>query len=214
MGETTVPAALPVRPAVFDTVLRPRRSLVRSTALSIAFSAVPLAVALVWVSFPFRTWAVFAGIVVAMAAAVGVVFVRLHTAFIGIDDDSLTIRGVLTAHRRIPRDRVHSLVLATTFGSSADRTVRELVAFDRTGTHLFRLRADVWGDDGLDRIVDALGVQVVEEPRPVSARTFAKRYPTSRAWYEQRSAFLLVGGLVVLVVGGLLAVEFAGLDAR
>jgi hypothetical protein len=214
MGETTAPAALPVRPAVFDTVLRPRRSLVRSTALSIAFSAVPLAVALVWVSFPFRTWAVFAGIVVAMAAAVGVVFVRLHTAFIGIDDDRLTIRGVLTAHRRIPRDRVHSLVLATTFGSSADRTVRELVAFDRTGTHLFRLRADVWGDDGLDRIVDALGVQVVEEPRPVSARTFAKRYPTSRAWYEQRSAFLLVGGLVVLVVGGLLAVEFAGLDAR
>ena len=74
MGETTVPAAVPVRLSVFDTVLRPRRSLVRSTALSIAFSAVPLAVALVWVSFPFRTWAVFAGIVVAMAAAVGVVF--------------------------------------------------------------------------------------------------------------------------------------------
>lgn len=125
MGDTTVPAAVPVRPAVFDTVLRPRRSLVRSTALSIAFSAVPLAVALVWVSFPFRTWAVFAGAVVAMAAAVGIVFVRLHTAFIGIDDAGLTIRGVLTAHRRIPRDRVHSLVLATTFGSSVDRTVRE-----------------------------------------------------------------------------------------
>ncbi|MCS6566050.1 MULTISPECIES: hypothetical protein [Curtobacterium] len=213
MGETTVPAAVPVRLSVFDTVLRPRRSLVRSTALSIAFSAVPLAVALVWVSFPFRTWAVFAGIVVAMAAAVGVVFVRLHTAFIGIDDDGVTIRGVLTAHRRIPRDRVHSLVLATTFGSSVDRTVRELVAFDRIGTHLFRLRADVWGDDGLDRVVDALGVQVVEDARPVSVRTFAKRYPTSRAWYEQRAAFLLVGGLVVLVVGGLLAVEFAGLDA-
>lgn len=214
MGETTVPAAVPVRLSVFDTVLRPRRSLVRSTALSIAFSAVPLAVALVWVSFPFRTWAVFAGIVVAMAAAVGVVFVRLHTAFIGIDDDDVTIRGVLTAHRRIPRDRVHSLVLATTFASSVDRTVRELVAFDRIGTHLFRLRADVWGDDGLDRVVDALGVQVVEDARPVSVRTFAKRYPTSRAWYEQRAAFLLVGGLVVLVVGGLLAVEFAGLDAR
>ncbi|MBT1546834.1 hypothetical protein [Curtobacterium aurantiacum] len=214
MGDTTVPAVAPVPAVVFDTVLRPRRSLVRSTALSIAFSAVPLAVALVWVSFPFRTWAVFAAVVVAMAAVVGVVFVRLHTAFIGIDGDGLTIRGVLTGRRRIARDRVHSLVLATTFGSSVDRTVRELVAFDRTGTHLFRLRADVWGDDGLDRVVDALGVQVVEESRPVSARTFAKRYPTSRAWYEQRSAYLLIGGLTALVVGGLLAVEFAGLSAR
>ncbi|MBT1679167.1 hypothetical protein [Curtobacterium aurantiacum] len=214
MGDTTVPAVAPVPAVVFDTVLRPRRSLVRSTALSIAFSAVPLAVALVWVSFPFRTWAVFAAVVVAMAAVVGVVFVRLHTAFIGIDGDGLTVRGVLTGRRRIARDRVHSLVLATTFGSSVDRTVRELVAFDRTGTHLFRLRADVWGDDGLDRVVDALGVQVVEESRPVSARTFAKRYPTSRAWYEQRSAYLLIGGLTALVVGGLLAVEFAGLSAR
>jgi hypothetical protein len=211
MGDLTVPATPHVRAGVFDVVLRPRRSLVRSTALSIVFSAVPLAVALVWVSFPFRTWAVVAGLVVAMAVAVGVVFARLRSAYIGIDDDGVTVRGVVTPHRRIPRDRVHRLAVATTYGSSVDRTVRELVAFDVAGAHLFRIRADVWGDDGLERVVEALGVQVAEEPRPVTARAFAKRYPSSRAWYELRSAYLVVGGLAAVVVGGLLALEFTGL---
>ncbi|WIE71047.1 hypothetical protein [Curtobacterium sp. MCJR17_020] len=214
MGEMTVPATPHLRATVYDVVLRPRRSLVRSTALSIVFSAVPLAVALVWVSFPFRTWAMVATVVVALAVLVGVVFVRLSTAYIGIDPDGLTIRGVVTAHRRIPRDRVHSLVLATTYGSSVDRTMRELVAFDATGAHLFRIRADVWGDDGLAQVVDALGVQVTEEARPVSARVFAKRYPSSRAWYEQRPAYLFVGGVAALVVLGLLVVEFTGLLGR
>ncbi|ROP64215.1 hypothetical protein [Curtobacterium sp. PhB115] len=211
MGDLTVPAAPHLRADVFDVVLRPRRSLVRSTALSIVFSAVPLAVALVWVSFPLRIWAVVATVVVVLAVAVGVTFVRLSTAYIGIDHDGITIRGVVTAHRRIPRARVHSLVLATTFGSSVDRTMRELVAFDETGAHLFRIRADVWGDDGLERVVDALGVQVSDDPRPVSARAFARRYPASRAWYEQRFAYLAVGGFAVVLVAALLLVEVTGL---
>ncbi|MBF4613699.1 hypothetical protein [Curtobacterium sp. VKM Ac-1376] len=211
MGDMAVPTTPHVRAGVFEVVLRPRRSLVRSTALSIVFSAVPLAVALVWVSFPFRTWAVVAGLVVAIAVAVGVVFARLRSAYIGIDDDEVTVRGVATPHRRVPRDRVHSLALVTTYGSSVDRTVRELVAFDATGAHLFRIRADVWGDDGLEQVVEVLGVQVTEEPRPVTARTFAKRYPSSRAWYELGSAYLIVGGLAAVVVGGLLVVEFTGL---
>lgn len=211
MGETTVPAAPHVRAAVYDVVLRPRRSLVRSTALSIVFSAVPLAVAMVWVSFPLRTWALVATVVVALAALVGVVFVRLRTAYIGIDADGVTVRGVVTPHRRIPRDRVHSLVLATTYGSSVDRTMRELVAFDATGGHLFRIRADVWSEQGLAQVVEALGVQVTEENRPVSVRSFAKRYPSSRAWYEQRSAYLVVGGVAALIVIAILVVEFTGL---
>ncbi|QQD75326.1 hypothetical protein I8920_10770 [Curtobacterium sp. YC1] len=214
MGDRSAPATPAARAPEYDTVLRPRRSLVRSTALSVVFSAVPLAVALLWVSFPFRTWVLVAGAVVAIAAALGVVFVRLQTAFIGIDEHGITVRSVLTRRRRFPRDHVHSLVLATTYGSSVDRAVRELVAFDATGAHLFRVRADVWGDDGIDRVADALGAQITEEPRPVSARAFVKRYPSSRAWYERRVAVVLAAGLVVVVVGGVLAVELAGLLGR
>ncbi|MBT2502933.1 hypothetical protein [Curtobacterium sp. ISL-83] len=211
MGDTTAAAATRPRTDVFDVLIRPRRSLVRSTALSIVFSAVPLAVALLWVSFPFRLWALVAAVVLALAVVVGIAFVRLGTAYIGIDSRGVVIHGVVTTNQRVPRERVHHLVLATTFGHSADRTTRELVAFDADGAHLFRMRADVWGDAGIDRVAEALGVQVTEEPRPIAWRVFAKRYPTSRAWYEYTSAFLVVGSVAVLVVVGLLAVETAGL---
>lgn len=207
MGDLTAQATTRLGTTGYDVVLRPRRSLVRSTGLSIAFSAVPLAVALVWVSLPMQLWTLVAGVVIALAVVAAVVCVRLGTAYIGVDPDSVVIRGVVTPNRRIARDRVHSLVLATVHGSSVDRSSRELVAFDADGEHLFRLRADVWGDDGLDRVVEALGVQVTEEPRPVSARDFARRYPTSRAWYEQRGTYLVVGSLAAVVVGGLLLLE-------
>ncbi|ROS76267.1 hypothetical protein EDF24_1852 [Curtobacterium sp. PhB130] len=164
----------------YDVVLRPRAALVRSTALSIVFSAVPLAVALVWMSFPLRLWALVASVVVVIAIVVGVVFVRLRSAFVGLGPDGVTVRGVVAARRTFSREQVSSIVLATTFGSSVDRTARELVAFDADEHVLFRMRGDVWGDQGLDRVVDALGVQVTEITRPMPARDFARRYLPGR----------------------------------
>jgi len=211
VGDLTAPTAARPRANAYDVVLRPRRSLVRSTILSVVFSAVPLAVALVWVSLPLRLWTFVATVVIVTAVVVGIVFARLATAFIGIDAAGVTVRGVVTQNRRIARDRVHSLVLATTYGSTVERTTRELVAFDAAGSHLFRLRADVWGDNGIDEVVEALGVQVTDEPRPVSLRDFVRRYPASRAWYEQRAAYVTVGALAVVAVAGLLVVETAGI---
>ncbi|MEK6311757.1 MULTISPECIES: hypothetical protein [Curtobacterium] len=214
MGDMTAQAAaLPPRARTYDLVVRPRSALVRSTALSIAFSAVPLAVALVWVSFPFRLWALMASIVVLLAVLVGTAVVRLGTAYVGVDATTVDVRGVLSATRRIPRDDVDRVLLVETYGASVERSVRELVAFAADGTHLFRLRGDLWGDDGLDRVVDELGVTVTEEPRPLSAREFGRRWPSSRAWYERSRAFLVAGLLAVLVIGGLLVVETAGLLA-
>lgn|GEM_PF-1538623 len=207
MGDLTAQATTHLRTTAYDLVLRPRRSLVRSTILSAVFSAVPLAVALVWVSLPLRLWTFVASVVIALAVLVGVVFVRLATAFIGVDGAGITVRGVVTPSRRIPRDRVHRVLLATTHGSSVERTSRELVAFDADGDHLFRLRSDVWGDDGLDRVVESLDVQVTEEPRPMPAREFARRWPSSRSWYERRGTHLVVGALAVVAVGGVLAIE-------
>jgi len=164
----------------YDVVLRPRAALVRSTALSIVFSAVPLAVALIWMSFPLRLWALVASVVVVIGIVVGLVFVRLRSAFVGIGPDGVTVRGVVAARRTFSREQVSSIVLATTFGSSVDRTARELVAFDADEQVLFRMRGDVWGDQGLDQVVDALGVQVTEITRPMPARDFARRYLPSR----------------------------------
>lgn len=211
VGDLTAAAALRLRAREYDVVIRPRRSLVRSTALSIVFSAVPLAVALVWMSLPLRLWALVVTVVLLTAVVVGVTFVRLGTAFIGIDAQDITIHGVVTANRRIPRDRVHRLVVVTTYGSSVERTTRGIAAFDADGEHLFRLRADVWDDADIERVVDALGVQVTEEPRPMPAREFAKRYPSSRAWYEQRGAHIAIGALATVAAAGLVAVETTGL---
>lgn len=180
MGEATVPATAMEDPATYDVVVRPRATLVRSTALSIVFSAVPLAVALVWMSFPLRLWAVVATLVVVIGGLVGLLFVRLRSAFVGLGPDRVTVRGVLTPRWTVARETVAGLVLATTFGSSVDRTTRELVALDADGTRLFRMRADVWDDDGLEQIVDGLGVQVTELGRPLSSREFARRYPAVR----------------------------------
>ena len=205
MGDVTVPVTTRSGAVPFDLVVRPRRSLVRSTLLSVVFSAVPLAVALVWVSVPLRLWTLLASIVVVLAVVIGIVFVRLGTAYVGVDALGVTLRGVLAPNRRVTRDRIAKLVLATTYCSAVDRSSRELVALDERGRHAFRMRADVWGDAGLDQVVEALGVQVSEDPRPVSARAFAKQHPTSRSWYEQRGTYLVVGivaavALTVLVL--------------
>lgn len=211
MGDMTAQAAVRPRVRTYDLVVRPRSALVRSTALSIAFSAVPLAVALVWVSFPFRLWALMAAIVVLLAVVVGAAVVRLGTAYVGVDATTVDVRGVLSASRRVPRDSVDRILLVETHGASVERSVRELVAFSADGSHLFRLRGDVWGDAGLDRVVDELGVTVTQEPKPLSSREFARRWPSSRAWYERSGALIVVGLLAALVVGGLLVVETAGL---
>jgi hypothetical protein len=210
VGETMA-RATPAVDAVFDVVVRPRAALVRSTLLSIVFSAVPLAVALVWVSFPVRLWAVLATIVVLLAAFVGVVFVRLRTAFVGVDQRGIELRGVLSPTRRIARDTVDRLVLATTFGASPDRTSRDLVALDVSGVPLFRMRSVVWDEHGIEAVVDALGVQVSEADRPMSVREFMREYPASRAWYERPRGYLLVSGVTAALVVGVLAVETLGL---
>lgn len=207
MGDLMAPAAARPRAVAYDLVLRPRRSLMRSTILSVVFSAVPIAVALVWVSLPLRFWTIVASVVLALAVLVGIVFIRLGTAFVGLDPVAITVRGVLTPNRRVDRDRVHSLVLATTYATAVERTTRELIALDDAGVHLFRLRADTWGDSGLDRVVDALGVQVRDETRPMSLRAFVRRYPASRSWYEQRASYVLAGGLVVVGIAAVLVLQ-------
>lgn len=179
MGETTAPATARTA-TTYDVVLRPRAAIVRSTVLSIVFSAVPLAVALVWVSFPLQLWALVASVVVVIAVVVGIVFVRLRAAFVGVGTTGLTVRGIVTSTRTFPPGELTSIVLATTFGSSVDRTTRELVALGADGRRLLRMRADVWGDAALDQVVDALGVQVTELRRPMPARDFARRYLPGR----------------------------------
>lgn len=212
MGDMTAQAAIRPRPQTWDLVVRPRTALVRSTVLSIVFSAVPLAVALVWVSFPFRLWALMATVVAVLAVVVGAVAVRIGTAYVGVDATSVAVHGVLSRTKQLDRACVDRVVLVER--AALDHSVRELLAFAEDGTYLFRMRSDVWGRSGQDRVVEELGTTVLQEPRALSAREIAERWPTSRAWFERRGPVIGVGLAAVVLVGALLAVETAGLLAR
>lgn len=209
MGETTA-RARPV-PAGYDLVARPRTTLLRSTALSIAFSAAPLAVALMWVSLPPRLWAVVAFVVVVLALATTTVLVRLGTAFVGIGPQRFDLRRVVSPNVALDRSDVDRIVLATTHGGSVDRTTRELVALSASETVLFRMRSDLWDESTITRVANTFGVQITDIAKPMPIREFARRFPTGRAWYEGRRGLVAVGSIAGLFVVGVLVAETSGL---
>ena len=201
MGDTTARATV-LAMHEYDTVVRPRTSLVRSTALSLLFSVVPVGVAMAWMSVGPRAWAVLVVVVLVLALAVATAAVRLRAAFVGVESGVVTVRGVLSGERSFARAHVVEVVVATTHCMSVDRTRRELVALDEGGAPLFRVRGDVWGEGGLDRVVAALDLPTSEMTKPMSMREFVRRWPGSRAWYEQpRGWAALAAGAGLAVLG-------------
>ncbi|WP_146243236.1 hypothetical protein [Curtobacterium sp. MCBD17_021] len=213
MGDMTA-RATPLDTRTAEELVRPRASLVRSTGLSIVFSALPIAVAVVWSAVPTGLWLVVAAVVLVLTAAVLVAYLRLRSSYIAVHPDRVTIRGVLSGTHTFARSRVHELVLVTRHGVSADRTSRDVVALDTAGEAMFRIRGDVWGEAGVDRLVDRLDVRTSRVAKAMSAREFQRRWPRLRAWYEQPVAMVLVGGAAVLTVGGLLVAETVGLARK
>lgn len=211
MGETTA-RVQPIL-AGYDLVVRPRTNLLRSTALSIVFSAVPLAVALMWVSLPVRLWAVVASVVVVLALATTVVLVRLGTAYVGVGPMRFELRRVVSTNVALDRADVDRIVLATTYGGSVDRTTRELLALSASETVLFRMRSDLWDESAIARVANAFEVQITDIRKPMSVREFARRFPTGRAWYEGRRGLVTVGAIATVFVLGVLVAETAGLVA-
>lgn len=212
MGDTTA-RATPVRTG-YELVVRPRAALLRTTALSVVFSAVPLGVALVWVALPPSLLALVATVIVALALVTGGVFVRLRIAFVGVGSERVEVRNVLRPRVVVDRRAIDRVVLATTIGSGVDRTTREFLALASDGTPLVRLRGDLWDDADIARVVGALGVQVTEIAKPMSVREFHRRFPTIHAWYEGRRGFVTVGVVAGLFVLSALVAETTGLLAR
>lgn len=201
----------PMAASDYELVVRPRAALLRSTALSVLFSAVPLAVALLWVSFPARLWALVATVALVLLALTALLFLRFRSAFVGIGPGRLVFRGVLSPNVTVDRSEVDRIVLATTFGGSSDRTTRELLGLSAAGDHVFRMRGVMWDDAEITRVVSTLGVQVTELARPMPLREFYRMFPQSRAWYERRNAMVLVGAAAVVAVALALVAETTGL---
>jgi hypothetical protein len=213
VGETTARASAFAGTA-YDIVVRPRAALLRTTALSIVLSAVPLAVALIWVSFPLRLWAAVATIVLVLAVAAVYVFVRLRTAFVGVSASRLEVRSVVSPNRSASKSDVHRLVLATTFTGSIDRVTRELLALGASDEPVFRMRGDLWDDSAIAKIAAAFDVKVTEFAKPMTIRDFYQHFPRSRAWYERRNGIILALVAAIALVAVALGVELVGLLAH
>ncbi|WIB66489.1 hypothetical protein DEI93_10930 [Curtobacterium sp. MCBD17_035] len=202
MGETT--ARVRATPGRAHLVVRPSGAFLRSTALSILFSAVPLAVALVWVSFPLGFVAPVGTVAVVAAVLTSLLVVRFRTVYAGVGSHHVEMRGLLGPRVVLDRAHVHRVVLATTFGPSVDRTTRQLVALTESGHPLFRMRGVLWDDTALGHLAEALDARVTELTKPMPLREFHRLYPQSRAWYERPMAILGiavgVGSLVVLAL--------------
>jgi hypothetical protein len=209
VGDTTA-RATPLDTSTAEELVRPRAALIRSTGLSIVFSALPIAVAVVWSAVPSGLGLVVAAVVVLLTAAVVAAYLRLRTSFVAVHPDHVTIRGVLSGTRTFARAGVHELLLVTRHGATAERASRDVVALDAAGEAVFRVRGDVWGDDGVTRLVERLDVRTDRLPGSMSAREFSRRWPRLRHWYERPSAAVFVGGAAVLTVGGLLVAETVG----
>jgi hypothetical protein len=210
LGETTA-MARPMAATEYDLVVRPRAALLRSTALSVLFSAVPLAVALLWVSFPERLWALVATVAVVFLALTALLFVRFRAAFVGVGPRRFVLRGVLTPNVAVDRSIVDRIVLATTYGGSSDRTTRELLGLSATGEPVFRMRSVLWDDAEISRVAAMFDVQVTDLTKPMPLREFYRRYPGSRTWYERRNAMIAVGAIAVAAVALALIAETTGL---
>lgn len=206
MGELAARESRTARPT-FEAVIRPRQALLRSAALSVALSAIPLVVALVLVSLPFRLWAALATIVLILAVFAVVLLVRLRIAFVGVNGTHVSVRSVLTPSRLVLRNSIDRIVLATVFTTSIERQTRELIALDHEGAALFRLDGSIWADASITDIAAALGVQLTELPKPLPLRELIRRYPSSRLWYERRSGIAASISLAVLLIAGVLAAE-------
>lgn len=208
MGELAARESRTARP-IYDVVVRPRETLLRSAALSVTLSAIPLVVALVLVSLPFRLWAAMATVVLVLAVFAVVLFVRLRIAFVGVDNTHVTVRSVLTPNRRVLRNSIDRLVLATVYSMTVERQTRELIALDHMGNALFRLDGSVWADNSITGIAAALGVQLTELQKPMPLRDLIRRYPTSRVWYERRTGMAASISVAALLIAGALAAELA-----
>jgi hypothetical protein len=201
----------PMPATEYELVVRPRAALLRSTVLSVLFSAVPLAVALLWVSFPERLWALVATVAVVLLAGIALLFVRFRSAFVGVGPRRFVLRGVLTPNIAVDRADVDRIVLATTFGGSSDRTTRELLGLSASGAPVFRMRGVLWEDAEIARVASMFDVQITDLEKPMPLRDFYRLYPSSRAWYERRNAMVVVGLVAVALVAVALLAETTGL---
>lgn len=179
-------------------LVRTRPSLMRSGTLAITAGAVPLFAVLYWLSISQGSWRRVLVVHVVFMALWAFAWFRFRRVYVKVDDERITDQSFLK-RTVIPRRDVADILIAQTYRDSSADTVPQLLALDKAGRRLFRLRGYFWTRDDMLAIAKAIGVRPRIDPEPLTRREFYESYPGSAYWYEGRP-WLKTAGIVVALV--------------
>jgi hypothetical protein len=183
-----------------DAVLlvRTRPSLMRSGTLAITAGAVPLFAVLYWLSISQGSWRRVLVVHVVFMALWAFAWFRWRRVYVRVDDERLTKQSFLV-RTVVAREDVADVLIAQTYRDSSADTVPQLLALDKEGRRLFRLRGYFWTREDMLAIAKAVGVSPRISLEPLTRREFYATHPGSAYWYEGRT-WLKTAGIVIALV--------------
>jgi hypothetical protein len=184
-------------------LIRTKPSLMRSGTLAIAIGALPFFGVLYWLSLSQGSWR---RVVAANAVFVAVWFVawyRFRRVHVRVDSELITKQSFVS-RTVVQRADVATIVIAETYRHSSPDTIPQLLALDRAGQRLFRLRGWFWTRDDMVTLAAAIGVDPIIEADPVSRPEFYELHPGITYWYENRPWLKTLGIVLALVIAAFL----------
>lgn len=133
------------------------------------------------------------GVLLLGGASLGVYFARTRVT---VADGELRIRGPLRT-RRWPVHAVGTLVLLPLPGTRRPTLYGVSPVLER----MFSLSAEVWSEDELENIAEAIGAPIVRAPAGLAVVDMSERYPGTIGW-TVRHPWLVI---VLITVGAVLA---------
>lgn len=185
---------------VVSVRVRPKPGIIRSGLLILLIVPLPIFGVLVFEGAGTGSWPI--GLVGELICLLLCIFgiVRFRGIFVDVTSASIVERGFF-GRRRISRlSDIDDLALAQTYSSSTADTVPQLIARDRSGKRVLRLRGVFWTEESMRAVTAAAGLPFEEITEPLSPAEFFNRFPGAAYWFENRRAIVVAAVVVISIV--------------
>jgi hypothetical protein len=186
--------------------VRPRESLARAGLVAGLVAGVPLFGVLYWLSASQGSWRRVLVIHVLIVGISAFAWIRYTGSYTEVTTDRL-IKQAFFKRRVVDRERIASTVIGQTWRPGSSETVPQLLALDRDGQCLTRLRGAYWSLESMQTIAGALGVPCAMESHPVTLKEFYEEHPHAAYWYEGK-AWVGIVGVVAAFAGAFVVVSW------
>lgn len=170
--------------------LRPRRSLLRRTALQTAFVALPLIGIAAWSEQQFSpgTLSALVWSVLVVVALMIYLVVRYRRTEISVSPVGLVERGFFGRLNPVAARDVASVLRVQLYRGTSEETSPQLFLVGADGRCLLRMRGAFWDEESMDAVAASLGVEQVVRPTPVTMSELRASDPGLLYWFERRFA--------------------------